>query len=87
MLVWRNKKRDVSLGRLLIQNRIAVLGLKSAANLKSFYQVKLMNRRQQERIVEIQAELKRRQEADERSKREALGRKLNKAAENHAKKV
>ena len=70
-----------------MRNRIAVLRLKSATNLKSFYQVKLMNRRQQERIVEIQSELKRKQEADERSKRDALGRKLNKAAENHAKKV
>jgi len=46
-----------------------------------------MNRKQQERIIEIQAELKRKQEADERIKREALGRKLEKAAENYTKKV
>ena len=53
----------------------------------NIFQVKLMNKKQQERIIEIQAELKRKQELDERIKRDNLGKKLKKAAENYSRKV
>ena len=46
-----------------------------------------MNKNQRERMVEIQSELKRKQEMDEETKREALEKKLQKAAENYTKKV